>query len=188
MSYLPNDLSLDTTLDNVRIQQNDAALDNAISGNLTQANLSSATQIPNSMLASPNVEEFITFSFGGGTGSTIPTASTSIPIAIIRIPGNATYTVLGATYAFVAPTGGGTTGSVSISAGTITGSVFAPVSTIGVSTLLPVVSSNQSAAADITLSTTSFTAPNVLALLSTVAGVTAAIRLTVTLRVTRSLQ
>jgi len=45
------------------VQQNDAALDTAISGNLTQANMSASTQFPNSMLASPNVEFVVTLKY-----------------------------------------------------------------------------------------------------------------------------
>lgn len=189
MSYLPNDLSSDVLVSLTRVQQNDAALDTAISGNLTQANLSAATQIPNSMLATSNVEDIITFEYGQvAAGAIIPAASATIPIAIIRIPGSGSYTIQGASYAFVAPTGAGTTGSVSINAGSIVASVFSSASTLVSSTLLPVVAANQSAAADFTINTATFSGPTVLALLSTVAGVTASIRLKITLRITRALQ
>lgn len=90
MSYLPNDLTALTTVSNTSIQQNDAALDNAISGNLTQANLSAATQIPNSMLASPNVEEILTFQV---PYVNLATAATSGVRAVLRLAPAVTYSI-----------------------------------------------------------------------------------------------
>lgn len=185
MAYLPNDLTALTTVSNTAIQQNDAALDNAISGNLTEANFSSATRIPNSILASPNVEEIVTFEYGPVSAGAIMPLGT---LEILRIPGTATYTVAGASYAFLAITGGGTTGSVSIQAGSITGSVFVASSTLVNAVALPNIASAQAAAGDFTIATTTFASPTVLALNVTSAGVTNSIRLKVTLRLTRSLQ
>ncbi len=189
MSYLPNDINDDVTVDPAHIQANDAALDNAISGNLTELNFSSATRVPNSMLASPNVEEIIELHWGQvAAGSIWPANSTTIPATMIRIPGSATYTILGASYAYTSVTGGGTTGSVSINAGSIAANVYSSATTLVAGVALPVLTSGQSASADFTLAATSFTAPTTLALLSTVSGATTLLRLTVTLRVTRSLQ
>lgn len=198
MSYLPNDLSLDTTVQLSRVQQNDAALDTAISGNLTEANMNSATRFPSgsaggpTMLANDDVEDIITLSWEGpGNAAVWPAASASVPADIIRIQGTGTYTVLGASYTAVVPTGGtagGTTGSLSINAGTLSGTNFASSSTIVSSVAMTnIAGAGQTVGGDLTINTASFTAPIYIAALSTLIGTTCLPRVRITLRMTRSL-
>jgi len=190
MTYLVNQLQNDTVVSLTRVQQNDAALDTAISGNLTQANLSSATQIPNSMLANPNVEEVITLRWGGTGGTVLPSSSTTVPLDCVPIYGSATYTILNATYTYTSAAGAGTAGSIRIDAGTINVSnVFASSTNLVASTALAeVTGTNQTKTAALTLANSTFTAPIQIALLPTNASATTTPRLVVTLIVKRALQ
>lgn len=195
MSYLPNDLTLSTTLDNTQVQANDAALDTAISGNLTEQNLSATTRVPNSMLASPNVEEFIFLNWGpkNGTGTAIPAASATLPLDCVPIPAsNITYTILRASYTYRTPSAAGAPGSISINFGTVAAGNFTSSTTLVNSVALTAnTAANQTVTGNLTLAATSFTAattPSQIALLSTLASAAPTISLTVTLVVTRSLQ
>lgn len=191
MSYLPYDVTQDVTVDKSHIQSNLAALDNAISGNLTEINLSSATRIANSQLASPNVEEVITLRWGA-TGGTALAVSATQPIDCIPLAGNTTYTIKSASYTYFSTGGAGTAGSVSINFGTIVANAWNNTTTLvnGVA-LANVTGANQTATGNFTLANTTFTTaatPTQLALICTVASVTTTPRLVVTLVVTRSLQ
>lgn len=193
MSYLVDDLTLSTTLDNSQVQGNDAALDTAISGNLTELNFSSATRIPNSILASPNVEETIILSYDGpGRNLVWPAASTTVPIDILRIGGTATYTVLSADYTATIPTGGtggGTTGSLRLDAGTLSGTNFASsTNLVAAVAMTNIAAAGQTVSGSLTLAGTSFTAPIHIAALSTLIGTTCLPLVRITIRVTRSLQ
>lgn len=189
---MPFDVTQDVTVDKSHTQSNFAALDNAISGNLTEINLSSATRIPNSILASPNVEETITLRWGGPAGTATTAASATQPIDDIPLPAaNITYTVLRASYTYFTPSAAGAAGSVSINVGTIVAGNFTNATTLvnGVA-LTANTAANQTVTGNFTLAATTFTAattPTQIALLSTLAGVSA-IRLVVTLVITRSLQ
>jgi hypothetical protein len=195
MSYLPNDLTLSATLDNTQVQGNDAALDTAISGNLTELNFSSATRVPNSMLASPNVEEIITLRWGAkdGVGTAIPGASATQPLDCIPIPASSiTYTVLKASYTYFTPSAAAAPGSISVNFGTVSGGNFTSSTTLVSSVALTAnTGANQTITGNLTLAATSFTAattPSQIALLSTLASAAPTISLVVTLVVTRSLQ
>lgn len=191
MSYLPNDLSLDTTVSLERVQQNDEALDTAISGNLTQANFSAATQIPNSMLASPSVEEIITLRWGGTTG-TILVASATQPIDCIPLYGSTTYTVLSASYTYYSAAANNVAGSISVNVGTIVSNAWSNTTTLVSSTALAnATGATQTVTGNLTLNASTFTTTNTptqLALICTGSGTTATPRLVVTLIVKRALQ
>jgi hypothetical protein len=192
MSYLVDDLTLSTTLDNTQVQGNDAALDTTISGNLTELNFSSATRVPNSMLASPNVEEIITLRWGDDASGGLAVSAT-IPFDCVPLPAaNITYTVLRASYTYFTPAAAGTAGSIRIDVGTVAAGIFTAVTNL----VAPVALTNNTGANQIitgnfTLAATSFTAattPSQIAALCTVASITTTPRLVVTLVVTRSLQ
>jgi hypothetical protein len=191
MTYLPNNLAGDTVVSLTRVQQNDAALDTAISGNLTEANLSSATQIPSSMLASSDVEEIIVFTVNPrlAAGAVLGAASTTVPYQFVKIGGTGSYTVTSATYAYTVTTGGTTNGSISVRAGTITAGLWVTSSTVvGPTAINDTVTGGQSASGNLSLTTASFSAPTHIALMPEGAGNTAVIALTVTLKIIRALQ
>lgn len=112
MSYLPNQLQNDTVVSLTRVQQNDAALDTAISGNLTQANLSSATSIPNSMLANSTVEFAVNLHYF------FTTAATTGLKYMVPLPGSGTYTIQNVTYAIYNPAAATPTTSLALTGGT----------------------------------------------------------------------
>lgn len=119
MSYLPNNLASDVVVSLTRVQQNDAALDTAISGNLTQANFSAATQIPNSMLASPNCEGQITLRYDFGAAATTGLKD------LIFLGGNATYTLQSISYTIFNPAAATPTTSLALTGGTpVAGNTF----------------------------------------------------------------
>lgn len=196
MSYLPNDLSGDTVVSLTRVQQNDAALDTAISGNLTQANMSASTQFPNSMLASPNVEELwrLNYVFGpvvGGTkwGTTTNGAGFTTGIKDNwRLGGSDTYTILSADYVLDVQVVG-VTGStvIKIETGSWSGTTWTAATTLVNSTTLS--NSLGVTSGALTVNTSTITAPTVLALDVTTAMTTPMQgNIVVTLRVKRALQ
>lgn len=191
MSYLPNDITQDVTVDKNHLQSNFAALDNAISGNLTELNLSSASRIPNAQLASPNVEEIITLRWGATTGTAMVASATN-PIDAIPLPGTGTYTILRASYTYFSTGAAGTAGSISVNLGTCAAGSFTSSSTLIASTALTnVTAGGQVITGNLTVSSPTFTAattPTQLAIICTVSSVTTTPRLVVTLVVTRSLQ
>lgn len=167
------------------------ALDNAISGNLTQANMSSATQFPNLMLATSSVEEIITLRWGG-TGGTALAVSATQPIDSVPLPGTGAYTIQRASYTYFTAGAAGTAGSLSVNLGTLSGGNFTSTSTLIAATAL---TNNTAASQTITgnfaISTAAFTAttaPIQIAAICTVASVTTTPRLVITLVVTRGLQ
>jgi hypothetical protein len=194
VSYLPNNLAADTVVSLTRVQQNDAALDTAISGNLTQANLSSATQIPNSMLANSTVEEIITLEWNNGVAvgaaaPILPAASTTVPLQFKRVGGSGTYTVQSASYSYTVLTTGTVNGSISVRLGTVAANVWATSATmVSTTTMNGTVTAGQSAVGDLSLSTSSFTAPLSIALMPEGVGTTSVIRMSITIRLTRALQ
>jgi hypothetical protein len=194
VSYLPNNLAADTVVSLTRVQQNDAALDTAISGNLTQANLSSATSIPNSMLANSTVEEIITLEWNNGVAvgaaaPILPAASTTVPLQFKRVGGSGTYTVQSASYSYTVLTTGTVNGSISVRLGTVAANVWATSATmVSTTTMNGTVTAGQSAVGDLSLSTSSFTAPLSIALMPEGVGTTSVIRMSITIRLTRALQ
>jgi hypothetical protein len=194
VSYLPNQLQNDTVVSLTRVQQNDAALDTAISGNLTQANLSSATSIPNSMLANSTVEEIITLEWNNGVAvgaaaPILPAASTTVPLQFKRVGGSGTYTVQSASYSYTVLTTGTVNGSISVRLGTVAANVWATSATmVSTTTMNGTVTAGQSAVGDLSLSTSSFTAPLSIALMPEGVGTTSVIRMSITIRLTRALQ
>ena len=194
MSYLPNDLSDDTVVSLTAVQQNDAALDTAISGNLTQANMSAATQFPNSMLATSNVEEIITLEWNtgvavGAAAPLLPAASTTVPLMFKRIGGSGSYTVQSASYSYTVLTSGTVNGSISVRYGTVSANVWATSATMVASTTMNgTVTAGQSAVGDLSLTTSTFSGPLSIALMPEGAGTTSVIRLSITIRLTRALQ
>lgn len=194
MAYLPYDISTETTVDPTHIQANDAALDNAISGNLTETAFSSATRMPNSTLASPNVEEIITLRWGGPTGTALAVSATQ-PIDCVPIPAsNIVYTILRASYTyFGGPGAAGAAGSISINFGTIVANNWNNVTTlVNAVALTATTGANQTVTGNFALAASTFTAattPSQIAALCTVAsGGGCTPRLVVTLVVTRALQ
>lgn len=191
MAYLPYDISSETTVDPTHIQANDAALDNAISGNLTELNFASATRMSNSMLASPNVEEIITLRWGG-TGGTLMVAAATAPLDCIPLSSTATYTLQSASYTYFSAAGAGTAGSVSINFGTIVASAFNNVATlVNAVALTNNTAVNQTITGNFAIATATFTpgtTPGQIALICTVNSAVTTPRLVVTLRVTRALQ
>ena len=192
MGYLPFDLTLSTTLSNSQAQANDAALDTAISGNLTQANMSADTRFPNAMLASPNVEELIVLPFVFGSFNGAASGLTVGNKVAAGIHGTSNYTILGARLDFNCVLGTAAAGNTfQILAGNYTGSGFTTTSTIVNSTSFyttPVTGVNGSS--NLTLASTSLTAPTTLLLnVNAISGTPPqGGLLVVTLRVTRSLQ
>lgn len=164
-------------------------MDTTISGNLTELNFSSATRIPNSIIASPNVEEFLTLDYGlVAAGAVIPAGASGIPVAIKRIQGSGSYTIAGIGYTVTAVTGGGTPGNISLNYGTVSAGAFTSSGTIVASVALPSLSSGQTASGNYTPLITSVSAPTHLAILPTVSGATYSCRLSITFRLIRSLQ
>lgn len=191
MSYLPNDISLATTVDPTQIQANDAALDNAISGNLTELAFASATRIPNSMLASPNVEHTIELRWGGTTGTAFTTAGGQ-PIDCVPLPSSGTYTIQSASYTYFSLGGAGTAGSIRVDVGTVAAGAFSSASNVITAVALANnTGASQTIAGSLTVAVPTFVAAagTNIALSCTVnsaAGTTP--RLVVTLRLTRALQ
>lgn len=177
MAYLPNDLTLATTLDNSQVQANFDALDTAISGNLTELNLSSATRIPNSMLASPNVEQILALSapaasFGTSTGNK----------ALLYLGGTGVYTILGA-HLDANVTAGTTTCQVRV----LNGATFGTLGVLINNTPVPPATTTQTA---LTPLSSTLTAPQLVIMDVTTAFTVAPTggAIAVTLRVIRSLQ
>jgi hypothetical protein len=177
MSYLPNDLTLSTTLDNSQVQANDAALDTAISGNLTELNLSSATRIPNSMLASPNVEETLVLnapaaSFGITTGNK----------AILYLSGSGVYTISDV-HLDANVTGGTTTSQIRL----LSGATFGTLGVLVNNTPCPPGTTTQTV---LTSLSSTITAPQLIIMDVTTAFTVAPTggAIAISLRVTRSLQ
>lgn len=143
------------------------------------------------MLASPNVEEIITLRWGA-TGGTGLAASATLPIDAVPLPGNTTYTVLRASYAYFSAGAAGTAGSISLNLGTIAAGVFTSTTTlVNAVALANNTGANQMVSGNFTLANSSFTTattPTHIAALCTVSSVTTTPRLVVTLVVTRSLQ
>jgi hypothetical protein len=149
--------------------------------------------LPVAQLTASNVEELVVFEWEGpGNAAVWPAASATVPVDIIRIPGAGSYTVVGASYTAVVPTGGtggGTTGSLSINAGTLSGTNFASSSTIVSSVAMAnIAAAGQTVGGDLTVNTAAFSGPIYLAVLSTVIGTTCLPRVRITLRITRGLQ
>lgn len=191
MSYLPHDITQDVTVSNTNIQSNFAAVDNAISGNLTEINLSSATRIPNAQLASPNVEETITLRWGGPTGTAMVAAATQ-PIDAIPLGTNVTYTITKASYTYFSLGAAGTAGSISVNLGTIVANAFVNSTTLVTAVALTNnTGASQTVTGNLTLASSTFTTaatPAQLALICTTGSTTTTPRLVVTLVVTRTLQ
>ncbi len=185
MAYLPFDLTLSTTLSNSQVQANDAALDTAISGNLTEANLSSATRIPNAMLATSNVEELIQFNFIHSVALTPGNKFN------VNIHGTGTYTIVGGRYSFTCSGGTPAAGNTfQILAGNYNGTTFVTSSTLVNTTSFYTSAGNVANSADLTIATSTFTGPTTLVFpISAVSGTPPTGGLiSATLRVTRSLQ
>jgi hypothetical protein len=189
---LPYDVTLDGGVNASHVQSNFTTIANKF-GALVAADMPSLI-LPSSQLTASSVEEFIRLEYDGpGVGAVWPAASTTVPVDIIRIPGSGVYTVVGASYTAVVPTGGtgGTvTGSLSINAGTLSGTDFASSSTIVASVAMSnsLTAAGKTVGGDLTISTATFTGPIYIALLSTLVGTTTVPRVRVTLRVTRGLQ
>ena len=100
MALLPNDLTDDTIVDPAKIMQNDEALETAIEGNLTEANFSSATRVPNSYLANDDfvfvlpitIIPVANYWLVGATG----TVQAAAHLPYDSTEGNSTYTILSA--------------------------------------------------------------------------------------------
>lgn len=196
MSYLPNDLSTDVIVQLARVQQNDAALDTAISGNLTEANLNSATRIPSgsaggpTMLANDDVEETIVLRWGGTTGTAFTTAGGQ-PIDCVALPVAGTYTIQSAAYSYFSLAGAGTAGSIRVDIGTVAAGAFSSSSNVITSVALANnTGASQTIAGTLAVAVSSFTATSAtnIALSCTVNSVTTTPRLAVTLVLTRSLR
>lgn len=191
MAYCPNDIASETTVDNTTIQQNFDALDTAISGNLTEANLSSATRIPNSKLASSNVEEVIALrycSVGGFSAPGQAPGGTTVK-DIQRLSGSGVYTVVGASYVVnttTATTAGSTT--VTVEAGSYVAGVWTATSTLVAAVAVAGQGSVAATQGDFTLSGTTITAPSQIAFRFPAAGTSHVLNMIITLRLTRSLQ
>lgn len=172
--------------------QDFTALDNLVSGNLTQANFSNATAIPNSLLATSNVEEIITLRYGGINGTYTMASSATEPIDCIPLPGSSTYTIQRASYTYFSLAGAGTAGSISVNLGTLSGGNFTSSSTLISSVALTNnTGASQTITGNLTINTSTFTTsttPTQLALLCTNSSSTTTPRLVVTLVVTRALQ
>jgi hypothetical protein len=97
MAILPNDLTTETIVAAASIQQNDEALENAIEGNLTEANMSASTQLPNAYLANNDFVFTVTLNVQNPAANWIATADavmTATPMPYDSTEGNATYTIL----------------------------------------------------------------------------------------------
>jgi len=191
MAYLPVDLNTRTTLLNSEVMQDFTALDNLVSGNLTQANFSTATAIPNTLLATSNVEEVLTLRWGGPTGTAMAVSATE-PIDCIPLPGSSTYTIVRASYTYFSGGAAGTAGSISVNLGTVAGGNFTSTSTLINSVALTNnTAANNTVTGNLAIATSTFTTattPTQLALVCTGSSATTTPRLVVTLVVTRSLQ
>lgn len=188
---LPYDITLDGGVNASHVQSNFQTIANKF-GALAAADMPGLA-LPTTQLTASAVEELIPLEFDGpGIGLVWPAASTTVPVDIRRIPGSGVYTVVGATYTAMIPTGGtagGTTGSLSINAGTLSGTDFASSSTIVASVAMTnIAAAGRTVGGDLTINTAAFTGPIYIALLSTVIGTTCLPRVRVTLRVTRGLQ
>lgn len=177
MSYIPNDLTLDATVSNTRIQQNFSSLDSVISGGLTQNNLSPSALIPSSNLATPNVEETLVLSapaasFGTTTGNK----------AILYLGGTGVYTIQGI-HLDANVTGGTTTAQIRV----LNGATFGTLSTLANNTPCPPGTTTQTVLAALS---SSITAPQLIIVDVTTAFTVAPTggAIAITLRVTRSLQ
>jgi hypothetical protein len=99
MAILPHDISLDTTVDNDHIQENDEALETALS-NLTEANFTSATRIPNSKLENNDFTFNVVLKFrqdsaaSGWVVDTTGRVQDATPMPYDSTEGNQTYTIL----------------------------------------------------------------------------------------------
>lgn len=195
MSYLPIDLTAQTLVSLQQIYQDLQALDTAISGNLTQSAMSSATRFPSgasggpTMLANDDVEVWFTLRWGGPTGTALAVSATQ-PIDCAPVPGTAIYTVQSASYTYFSLGAAGTAGSISVNIGTLAAGVFTSTTTIvNAVALANVAGASQTVTGTLAIATATFTASASaqLAALCTVASVTTTPRLVIVLRCTRSL-
>ena len=189
---LPFNITADLGANASHIQSNFQALANKFNGAINANDLDPGIVLPSANLSANQVEEIVEFTLNPrlATGAVLGAASTTVPYQFVRLGGTGAYTVVSASFAYTVVTGGGAAnGSISIRLGNIVGNLWSTSSTIVAPIALTgTLVAGQSASGDFALATTTFTAPTGIALMPEGAGATNVISLTVTLRLTRSLQ